>query len=102
MSATPSPSCVRSTMVAVTIFASPRTRLSPRLEVQLQVLPIGLLELGFDLLQLALVGHRIELAAHELETQIDQICVQHIGLAVVADRGQLAALVTRPHVCSAD
>ena len=34
MSATPSPSCVKSTMVAVTVLASPRTRLSPRLEVE--------------------------------------------------------------------
>ncbi len=54
--------------------------------------PIGLFELGLDLLQLTLIQHGIELAAHELEAQVDQVRVQHVGLAVVANRGELAAI----------
>src|SRR5262245_10790189 len=97
-SATPTPSCVRSTIVAGTTGPSARMpRGLPEVQILLQVRPVGLRELCFDDGDLILIGRRIELAAHELEAQIDQIRVQDVGLAVVANRAHLAATVRRPY-----
>src|SRR5262245_51911067 len=102
-SATPTPSCVRSTIVAVTSGPSSRMpRGLPEVQVLLQVRPVGLRELRFDDGDLVLVARRVELAAHELEAQVEQIRVQDVGLAVVADRAELAAAVRRPDLRAAD
>src|SRR5262245_56379554 len=102
-SATPSPSCVRSTIVAVTTGPSARMpRGLPEFEVLLQVRPVRLRELCLDDADLVLVGGRIELAAHELEAQVDEIRVQDVGFAVVTNRAELAAAVRRPYLRAAD
>src|SRR5581483_12341284 len=41
-------------------------------------------------------------AAHDLETQVEQERVDHVDLAVIADRLDLAAPVSRPHLGAAD
>src|SRR5262245_23301833 len=101
-SATPTPSCVRSTIVAVTTGPSARmSRGLPERKVLLQVRPVGLRELRFDDRDLVLVARRVELAPHELEAQIDEIRVQDVGLAVLANRAELAAAVRRPYLRAA-
>src|SRR5262249_30355914 len=98
-SATPSPSCVRSTIRAVTRRPSHRmANGAPSFEKLAQVRPIRLLELRLDELRFVNVLFRVELASQDLEAQIDQIGVQRVRLAVVADRRELAALVARPDV----
>ena len=51
-----------------------------------------------DLLLVRLAGQR---AAHQLVAQEHQIGVGDVSLAVIADRGDLAALVALPHLSAA-
>ena len=55
--------------------------------------PIGLLELRLDLLHFVGVLLRVEAAAQNLEAKVDQIRIQRVGLAIVANRRDLAAAV---------
>ena len=59
-------------------------------------------ELRFDDVDLLFICGGIEHAARQLEAQVDQIGVQDVDLAVVANRGDLAAAIRRPHLRSAD
>src|SRR5690606_32766363 len=98
MSATPLPSCVRSTIVAsISSRSEAATGRSPRIEELEQMRPTGLLELRLELTRLGLVAGTIIEPANELKAQVQEIGVQHVRLAVVADRRDLAALPRLPH-----
>ena len=43
---------------------------------------------------------RLEAAAQQLEASIDQVRVQYIGLAVIADARDAAAQILAPHIRS--
>src|SRR3970282_869193 len=101
-SATPIPSCVKSTIVATPGPSAAMPRRSPEREVLREVGLARLLELRLDDLDLAFVARGIEVATRELPAQIDEIGVERVGLAIVADRGELAALIARPDLSAAD
>src|SRR3569833_719149 len=57
----------------------------PRAQKRLEVFaPVGG-EAAAHQRAFALISHLIEVNAHQLEAQVDEIGVQHVGLAVVAD-----------------
>src|SRR4030065_1514589 len=47
---------------------------------------------------LRLVALLIEVAAYQLEAQVHQVGVEHIGLAVIANFRQFAGLIGVPHL----
>src|SRR5690606_5530125 len=92
--ATPAPSWVRSTTSAARVSRA-ALRFMPRGPPgfeELEQMRLGRLrELRLEQLELRAMSLLVEHAAQELEAKVDQIRVQHVVLAVVADRRNLTA-----------
>src|SRR5690606_13818645 len=100
--ATPSPSCVKSTIeTSISARSIAATGRSPSLEERGQMRLTGLLELRLEPLDLLGVTRPVVDAADELEAQIDEIRVQCIRLAVIADARELSAPPRVPHPVAA-
>src|SRR5262245_16986318 len=62
---------------------------------------LGMLELRLELRELVAMPFLIQLAAYQLEAQVNEIGVDHVDFAVVPDLAELTAPVARPNAIAA-